>query len=325
MKYIITTFILCFNVLLIGQTVTCTASITNQPTRTENPDLDPEGPYFPGEEVNFCVQIKFIVSPIGEGNNCQWIQGVIPVLGPGWDKTISDLENQAPIQGFWLEEDMVDYNNENPTLSISTNCLGEKVLIYDVGNMNPGDLLPAGWWYVSPGGSGCENDGDPDNGWGLPESCGADTLVIDFCFDLTVKSLEEIINGGDCLLDLSVDIFTFADGETGCWTNASCGHDPPLLFKATVDTSHEVQGVNNLGQHILSINPNPVSDVINITSNLPFKFGYSIMDSMGNSLENGFVESNSYMPFSQFPSGIYFIKIYDILSKEYIIEKVLKL
>ena len=45
-----------------------------EPTRPEYPDEDPDGPYCPGEIVNFCYTVNFTVDPIGQGNNCQWIR-----------------------------------------------------------------------------------------------------------------------------------------------------------------------------------------------------------------------------------------------------------
>ena len=89
-------------------------------------------------------------------------------------------------------------------------------LEYGNGGLSAGDLLPAGWWYTSPGGgSGCANDGDPDTMWGLPESCGGSSEV-EFCFDLQVNTISDPADCSDMdFTDLKIHIFTMADGQDG--------------------------------------------------------------------------------------------------------------
>ncbi len=213
-----------------------------EPSRPEYPDEDPNGPYCPGETVNFCYEVDFTVDPIGQGNNCQWIQGILPTIGGGWDLSVTPLDIQGPEGGwFWLDEGNVDHNVDSPVLElISTpNGLG---LEYGNGGLSAGDLLPGGWWYTSPGGgSGCTNDGDPDTMWGLPAGCGSSSSV-EFCFDLTVQ---EIDDPADCsdedFTDLKVHIFTMADGQTGCWSNNSCAGDVPVVFDALMDCTSVVE------------------------------------------------------------------------------------
>lgn len=213
-----------------------------EPTRPEYPDEDQDGPYCPGEIVNFCYEVDFTVDPIGMGNNCQWIQGIIPTIGGGWDLAATPLNTQGPSGGwFWLDEGNVDHNVDSPVLELISTPYGSG-LAYGNGGLSAGDLLPGGWWYVSPGGgAGCTNDGDPDTMWGLPASCGGSSTV-EFCFDLQVRELED---PADCtdpeFTDLKVHIFTMADGQTGCWSNNSCAGDVPVVFDAQMDCTSLIE------------------------------------------------------------------------------------
>ena len=63
-----------------------------QISRPSYPNENPEGPFYPGEEVEFCLWNTFYVSaPPPNGNNCQWIQGIIPSLSDAWDYEGSNL------------------------------------------------------------------------------------------------------------------------------------------------------------------------------------------------------------------------------------------
>ena len=205
-----------------------------EPTRPEYPDADPLGPYCPGEVVNFCYDVTFTVDPIGQGNNCQWIQGILPTIGGGWDLEALPIDGQGPMGSwFWLDEEEVQYNAPSSILGIinTPNGLG---LEYGPGTLTEGDLLPGGWWAVSDGG-GCVNDGNPNTMWGLPASCGS-SQDVSFCFDLQVGELDDIADCADPdVTDLKVHIFTMADGQTGCWSNNSCSGDTPVTFNAQID------------------------------------------------------------------------------------------
>jgi len=206
-----------------------------EPTRPEYPGENPDGPYCPGEVVNFCYSVTFTVDPIGQGNNCQWIQGVIPTIGGGWDLDAMPLDIQGPGGAwFWLPEETVAYQAPSSALGLidTPNGLG---LEFGPGNLSDGDLLPGGWWATSDGGGGCANDGNPNTMWGLPANCGS-TQEVDFCFDLQVGLLDDIAQCGDEeFTDLKVHMFTMADGQTGCWSNNSCSGDTPVTFNAILD------------------------------------------------------------------------------------------
>ncbi len=220
------------------QLVDCAVSAEIEPTRPEYPDSNPDGPYSPGETVNFCYSVDFNIGPVGDlsGNNCQWIQGIIPVVGCGWDSDLNDIANQPPGGWFWLDEGEVNYNVSNPFLSLSSECCGGLSLEYGDGGLSAGDELPGGFWFTSPGGgANCTNDGTPNTMWGLPGACGSSQSV-EFCFDLTVKNVAVPSEcDDDCNSDLKIHIFTFADGETGCWSSSVCVGDMPIAFDAFMD------------------------------------------------------------------------------------------
>jgi len=222
--------LILFSVKLSAQVV-CASSTSLEVMRPEFPFEDAAGPFCSGETVSFCYSLDFLSSGINDpdGNNCQWLQGIIPVVGCGWDLEVNSLESQVPAGMNWFGDNEVDYNVPNPLIGSTVGCCGQVELPYNEGGMlSPGDLLPKGFWFTSNGSGICTNDGDPDNMWGLPSPCGEITTV-EFCFDLTVKELSSEDCNDPCTSDLSVQVFTFADGETGCWTNAVCAGDEPAL------------------------------------------------------------------------------------------------
>ncbi len=240
------------------ETSTC-YGVETTVSRPENTHLDSNGPYCPGETVRFCYEITFEVgapaSVPPDGNGCQWIQGIIPCLGPGWDLEASMLEAQAPmangglIPWFWLDEGKVTYNFDNEVYELFRHSITKKLVLVhhpDLANNNHplsgGDFLPGGWWATSSGQSvyKCGNNlKDPNVSYGMYSHPRCGTIQhVDFCIDLRVKSMEELSKcesaGHDCN-DLSLDLFVFADGETGCFPSLSCGASTPGRFDGKID------------------------------------------------------------------------------------------
>ena len=228
-------FDLCVNT--IQENIDC-SNASLQVIRTNYPGANPNGPYCPGETVTFCYDLEFFVDARGSGNNCQWLQGIVPVLGGGWDLGANDLSDNIPGGWAYWPEGSVDFNVDHPTIGASTDPLNRISLEYGPGGLSPGDLLPAGWWIVSNGNdAGCVNDGDPDNGWGYEFPCD-DTYYFTHCFTLTARSVTDIQDCDDDFgRDLSVDIFVFADGQTGCYDNSTCTGDVPASFDGQLDCS----------------------------------------------------------------------------------------
>lgn len=230
------TFDLCVHTLF--NAFDCYDATLLSVTRPQHPNADPNGPYKPGENVSMCFQVDFYNNgavPPG-GNNCQWIQGIIPNLSDGWDIEESNLNIQGPGSNwFWLDEGQVDYNFNSSIYSIAT-VDGRKTMVYGGANagLTAGTTLPGAWWVVSNGSNGCANDGDPDNMWGMPASCnGIQSLT--FCIELKVKDAGELF---DCeFQNLNLTLVVTADGETGCWANNACGQSIPFVFNAGIDCS----------------------------------------------------------------------------------------
>ena len=206
--------------------------------RPEYPTANPLGPYCPGETVTFCYDLEFFVSPVGEGNNCQWPQGIVPILGGGWDLSVNNVQSETPPGWAYWGEDEVDYNVSHPSIGLALDGGNNKILQYGGGGLSPGDLLPAGWWFVTNGTDvGCVNDGDPDNGWGMVTPCD-DVAFLSHCFSLTTKSVTDIQEcERDYDRDLSLSMFVFADGETGCYSFSACTGDTPATFVGELDCS----------------------------------------------------------------------------------------
>ncbi|MBK7007945.1 MAG: T9SS type A sorting domain-containing protein [Saprospiraceae bacterium] len=217
----------------------CYSANIAQITRPTYPNESPEGPFHPGEVVNFCFNVDFNVSapPPPDGNNCQWIQGIIPNISGAWDYAGSNLSAQSPAGGwFWLDEGSVDYNVNSNIYTIES-VDGRKYMKYGGQNagMPAGTTLPGGWWFVSNAGSpSCSNDGDPDNMWGKPSSCTA-IQNINFCVDLKVKDLADLQDCENQKLDITLAIT--ADGETGCWSDIACSLSTPLIFETGINCS----------------------------------------------------------------------------------------
>jgi hypothetical protein len=201
-------------------------------TRPENPMANPNGPYCPGETVVFCYDLEFFVDRPDEGNGCQWLQGIVPIVVGGWDLSVNNLQSQSPSNWNWY------YNVDSPVLELTTDAGGNKILEYGPGGLQAGDILPGGWYFVSNGTNiGCTNDGHPDNMWGINTPCGT-VFNFSHCFELTAKSISDISACDDeYTSDLSVTLFNFSDGETGCYTSLACSGDTPVKFEAQLDCS----------------------------------------------------------------------------------------
>lgn len=212
-------------------------------SRPENPNESPFGPFCPGETVTVCYDLDFSVDPVGEGNNCQWFQGIVPSFGGGWDMDQFDPISITDGAATWFEDDVVSYTGTSSLVSRLNNCDGEPTLsaITQLPSLAQGDLLPGGWYWTSPGAAGCENNGNPNSMWGLPAGCG--TMVnVAFCIDVTTKTDVS----SPCFSNHDVSFMVFSDGMTGCWANNNCGAALPDSFSST-QTLCDAQVVDNDG------------------------------------------------------------------------------
>lgn len=239
-------------------------------SRPEFPNENSEGPFYPNETIGLCYNLEFNTSNIGQGNNCTWVQGLVPILDGAWKESREWLiDSYAPnsfsAQHGW-QGDEVTYNLDNRNIAIIGDGYNSR-LIYTEGNGNlkPGSKLPWGWWSVSNGTSvACLNDGHPNNGFGLPTACGT-TAEIEFCFEIQI---------GECASTtedekISIDMFVFSDGETGCWVNAVCS-DPPASFNGIVSCKNYFADPESetRSRGTFEVYPNPSSGLINVTMDL---------------------------------------------------------
>ncbi len=203
--------------------------------RIENPTLDPNGPFCAGERIRVCFDVNY--QPQGM-NECTYLQGIIPRLGDGWDRNLTDISAGSAPQGFaWLDEGMVDYNFDSPVFRITTNSAGLLEMCHDFEPgcdnapfISSGDLMPEGWWATSIGGFGCSNSGDPDDMWGFPQACGLPAVAHQGCFDLYAKG-DQASCGNYENLNYDIAIYAITQGETGCWTEVECsGAYPPVSY-----------------------------------------------------------------------------------------------
>lgn len=214
-----------------------------------------EGPYLPGEFVTFSYTIlNYRTDPVQSGNQCQWLQGVVPVFGNAWSQS-SFLSSGRPQTRTrpasfwqWFREDSVRYNFNNPNLNVfSDDVLDRKSLCYTpIENCNGGSSvtsetpLPAGWFVTTDDSRApCENAGeDPNDSWGIAQACGTNASHGTFTFTLQIRPYDDENEG--CLqtgfTDASVSIYTFTDAEVGCFVgeNTQCASDAPAQWNAEV-------------------------------------------------------------------------------------------
>lgn len=180
---------------------------------------DLEGPFCPGEEVEVCVDFFYDATDSG----ADWLMGVIPTFGDGWDLQEFDPVADAPAGSEWIEEGgMCEPILQEPVPHLCTfeNADGNLTLCNSLCDVCPcapgmeeGDNLPSGWFWITPGGgAGCLNDCSPGEAWGI----GSTTSQINFCMTLVVKTFDSV---EECLAanDLTFSFQTFSDGVAGCW------------------------------------------------------------------------------------------------------------
>jgi len=141
------------------------------------PDPDPEFtglPTWPSETtVQFCYEVEEYNTP--ETQN--WMHGIVPLFGPGWDLSTLQPVGQPEAQ---------------------TN-FGEWIWIGDVVAGITGELISSsGWWYDSTQGSGGASlDGDPSNNWG-----DGNNGPWEFCWEITTHSCPPALNGTSLIIEI---------------------------------------------------------------------------------------------------------------------------
>ncbi|MEO7176983.1 MAG: PKD-like domain-containing protein, partial [Saprospiraceae bacterium] len=223
------------NVCVISSAFTVTSTSLGSPLA---------GPYLPGELVSFKFRINsFQVDPIGQGNNCQWLQAMVPIFGDCWDPTSFSADGEPithtgpnPVYGAvwdWFPEGDVDYNFNSPYLKLFIDPnTGRLVLCHylDPSCTSPGisggDGLPAGWYAY-------RGTPDPDVTYGDGAGCGTTNGPYEVNFTLRTRNYDGPEGCSETgFHDCDVVMYTFADGETGSWSGSSsvCAQDQPKFL-----------------------------------------------------------------------------------------------
>lgn len=207
-------------------------------SRSIRPMTDTSGYFCPGEEVTVCLNFDHDISIV----SLDWLHGLIPNLGKGWDLQSSDLAGAriTPDTAMWVDWNDPDgcgvtasvpmtsvrsYYDEFGQLQFSHDCLGHP---NGAKPISQGDTMPSGWFYRSISGQ-CKDPGcSPSDYWGLPESNGV--VSVEICLDLKVR---EDFGSSSCFEDrkLDIKILPTSDAHTGCWsTILSCIDNDVIIF-----------------------------------------------------------------------------------------------
>lgn len=211
-----------------------------------------EGPFVPGEIVTFRFDIlNYRADPTNSGNECQWLQGIVPVFGNGW-APVSFQSNGVPKSSSkpsdiwtWFEEGEVGYNSPTNEYTIYRDTVLDRLAICSELNPDcPGtgisqaeSPMPGGWYITTKDSRApCPQPGiDPDDSWGVPQECGSNQSHGSFTFSLTVRDFDDPVEGCQVtgFTDTWVEIYTFTDGEIGCFPgeNSVCSQDSAYRFE----------------------------------------------------------------------------------------------
>jgi hypothetical protein len=122
-----------------------------------------EGPFVPGEIVTFEFEIlNYRADAANAGNQCQWLQGVVPVFGNGWDP-ISFRTDGRPVNRSkpnenwnWFPEGEVGYNFPTNAYTIFRDPVYDRLSICSGsspdcvgGGITEAETPMPGGWYVT--------------------------------------------------------------------------------------------------------------------------------------------------------------------------------
>ena len=236
------TFEVCAATIISINYFNCLNDVVFEIVQRENTDAEPNGPPYNGpfcfgEEITFHLRFEYDATQAGD----DWLHGLIPKFGPGWDMTDFDFEGNPPIgspggAAEWYDEngDCAPLVMENfPFLCTYTDDEGHLKLcntLYEdcpcYGGMIKYDTLPSGYFWVQEGSSpDCDaNDCSPSRKYGI----GSPISFVDWTINLKVK---EFRTQQECLENdnLGISFMIFSDRGAGCWDtpNRECLVDEP--------------------------------------------------------------------------------------------------
>ena len=171
------------------------------PGPTPDPNFTGFSTYPPETIVQMCYTVEEYNTP-GTQN---WMHGIVPLFGPGWDVSTLQPLFQPQTQmasGEWIW-----------TGNVVAGITGEFI-------------SPPGWWFDANSGGGFLN-GDPSDNWG-----DGNNGPWEFCWEIATQSCPPAFNEAN----LIVEILNFADSETGSWENQAqleqCIDDPSYYIQA---------------------------------------------------------------------------------------------
>lgn len=176
------------------------------------------GPYQPGEEVTFRYTITQF-----EEVNCNWLHGIVPEFGNGWDQSSFNSNGEPHLLSCnlvahtngawsWYPDGWVRYNLSNPAKGLS-----------------PGSAVGAGWFFLNFAQPSI-NPFDPNFTYGDSDDCNATGDTWEICFTLRANGVYECQNGADC----SITMHPYSDSETGAQPVTACLNDVGTTHQAEV-------------------------------------------------------------------------------------------
>jgi gliding motility-associated-like protein len=203
--YILFFFLLCCINLIYSQDDDCIVDAGVE--LIPGPTPDPLFTGFSTYPAETTVQMCYTVDEYNTPGTQNWMHGIVPLFGPGWDLTTLQPVGQPETQ-FWAG--------------------GEWIWVGDVVAGITGELISGPGWFFDAGSGGGTLDGDPTDNWGDGNN-GPWT----FCWEITTQSCPPAFNEAN----LIVEILNFADSETGSWNNSAA------LNQCLDDPSYYIQGV----------------------------------------------------------------------------------
>lgn len=223
------------------------------------------GTYMAGQTVTFCLTITS-----WNTTNSNWLHGVTPVLGAGWDPTSLVPGTPPTTQG-----------TSTGTWGWFASCTGTSGV--SIGTVGPGFFFDL------------DNNGTPGDNFGdyVSGPCN-----FQFCWTASVPSGSACVNG----TDLSMTAMITSDSETGSWGSSGCTGDPDPVAPATaqccsadaglpasiavcddgapVDLFTQLGGTPDLGGTWTDPNGVPFTNPLDPATGSSGAYTYSVVDTM---------------------------------------------